>query len=61
MSDKFYILIKKAKYAIYFEMEGLPEDNTRRASDSSKAVLWARKLEQRWSHVGRGDEGEGWA
>lgn len=39
ISDEFYVLIKKGKCAIHFEMEGLLEENIRKASDSSKEAL----------------------
>lgn len=43
-NSMYSALIKKANYAIDLEMEGVLEDDIRRASDCSKEVLWARKV-----------------
>lgn len=44
INSMYSLLIKKANYAIDFEMEGLLENNIRRASDYSKEVLLAKKM-----------------
>lgn len=39
INSMYSVLIKKANYAIHYEMEGLLEENITRASDYSKEVL----------------------